>query len=729
MSQTAPEVEARLRPESDQTTETALWEYLHVLVLRRWLILAIFLAVTVQAVVRTNLMRPVFSGTAQLLIERQAPSVIAFKEVSEVNAGWWGEEYFETQYKILQSRALARRVIEDMKLLDDQEFGGPRKAEQIQAMLTATPGESPAMEGAIDAFLGRISVSPVKNSRVVSVSAEAFRPELAARLANRLSALYIEQAQDQRYQTSAEAGQWLGGQVDDQRKKVEAAELALEKVRERQGIVNIEERRTLLNQKLTQLGSSLNELRTERLEKQAVFEQIQRAPRPEEVPEVMRSTIIQASLLELSTLERQEAQLLETYLDQHPEVLKVRAQISQLRGRIRAEAQRVIRGLQSEYKAAVAKEATISQALDATKAELVDIEQRAIPYDTRKRELDAAKNVLSSLLSRHKETDVAQELKATNIRILDAAVIPGGPVRPRKMRDILNGLLLGLGLGVGLAFFLEYLDNTLRTPDDVKRHLGAPLLGVVPEVVDKKAGRVVGVTTGVPGPFSEGYRIVRTALRYSWPDRAPRVLIVTSTAPGEGKTLTSVNLASTLAALDGNVLLIDGDLRKPTAHTILKARKTPGLSDILVGKCEPLEAIQHIKAANLSFLPSGAHAPSPADLMTDEGMRGFLGSLKGLYNWILIDTPPMGAVADALSLASFADGVVVVAGAEMVPRKAVRHTLERIAEIGARTLGIVLNRAQIEKHAYYYGHYYGHYYGDYSHRQPDRPSGKTATIQ
>ena len=197
------------------------------------------------------------------------------------------------------------------------------------------------------------------------------------------------------------------------------------------------------------------------------------------------------------------------------------------------------------------------------------------------------------------------------------------------MRDIPNGILLGLGLGIGLAFFLEYLDNTLRTPDDVKRHLGVPLLGVVPEVVDKKAGRVVGVTTGVPGPFSEGYRIVRTALRYSWPDRAPRVLIVTSTAPGEGKTLTSVNLAATLAALDGNVLLIDCDLRKPTAHTILKARKSPGLSDILVGKCEPLEAIQHIKAANLSFLPSGAHAPSPADLMTDEGDARLPGEPEG----------------------------------------------------------------------------------------------------
>jgi len=718
------------RPEPEQATETALWEYLHVLLRRRWLILAIFVAVTTHAVVRTNLTRPVYRGSAQLLIERQAPSVIAFKEVAEVNAGWWGEEYFETQYKVLQSRVLARRVIEDMKLLDDPEFGGPRKPEEIEALLKAPPGESPVIEGTIDAFLGRVSVSPVKNSRVVSVSAEAFRPELASRVANRLSQLYIDQALEFRYQTSADAGKWLGGQIEDQRKKVEAAEAALEKVREKQGIVNIEERRTLLDQKLNQLGSAQTQLRTERLEKQAVYEQMKKAAQPEDLPEVVRSPLVQAQLMELATLERREAQLLEQYLEKHPQVVKVRGQIEEARGKVRSEAQRVIRGIENEYKAAAAKEASITTALEGTKADLLDLQQRAIPYDTRKRELEAAKSVLGSLLSRHKETDIAQELKNTNIRILDSAVIPRGPVRPQKMRDILNGILLGLGLGIGLAFFLEYLDNTLRTPDDIRRHLGAPLLGVVPELTNKKTGRVVGVTEGLPGPFVEGYRIVRTALRYSWPDRAPRVLTVTSTAPGEGKTLTSVNLAATLAALDGNVLLIDGDLRKPNAHTILRCRKAPGLSDVLVGKCEALQAIQPVKGANCSFLSSGTHAPSPADLMTDEGMRGFLASLRGLYSWIVIDTPPMGAVADALILSSFADGVVVVAGAEMVPRKAVRHTLERIAETGVRTLGIVLNRAQVEKHSYYYGHYYGHYYGDYSHRDKrEREAGKVATIQ
>jgi capsular exopolysaccharide synthesis family protein len=212
--------------------------------------------------------------------------------------------------------------------------------------------------------------------------------------------------------------------------------------------------------------------------------------------------------------------------------------------------------------------------------------------------------------------------------------------------------------------------------------------------------------------FIEGYRIIRTALAYSWSEPGSRIITVTSTAPGEGKTLTAVNLALTLAAQEGRTLLIDADLRKPSAHLLVRGRKSPGLSDVLVGRAKASEAIQpSLRDANLAFLPSGTHAPSPPDLLTNRTMRGLLEGLRKFYDWIIIDTPPVGAVSEPLILAPLTEGVVVVAGAEMVPRKAVLHTLERIHETGARILGIVLNRAQVDKHSYYYSHYYGHYYG------------------
>jgi capsular exopolysaccharide synthesis family protein len=389
----------------------------------------------------------------------------------------------------------------------------------------------------------------------------------------------------------------------------------------------------------------------------------------------------------------------------------------------------VVRAAENDYKAAAAQEASVASALEGAKREALDLGRKSISYDSQKREVDAARQVLDSLLSRAKETDVAAELKSTNIRIVDPAAVPESPVRPRRLRDILLGVLLGLFLAVAAAFFLEYLDNTLKTPDDVRDHLGVPLLGVIPENPDAADGTPPVITTGQQGPFAEGYRVIRTALGYSWAEAEPRILIVTSTSPGEGKTLTAVNLALMLAYTEKKVLLVDADMRKSQAHELVKVRRTPGLSDVLVGKAKPSEVIQqNVNGTSLAFLPAGATVPSPADLLTSRTLPGLLNGLRKFYDWIVIDNPPVGAVAEPLILAPLSDGVIVVAGAEMVPRKAVLHTLERIADTGARIIGLVLNRAQVQKHSHYYAHYYGHYHGRYygkSHqkdaRRHDRP--------
>jgi capsular exopolysaccharide synthesis family protein len=725
---------AAAEPDSGEDGEPGqahLWDYVHVVV-RRWrLVAAVFVAITAHATFKTYMTRPVYQATAQILIDREAPSVLSFKEVAGVNAGVWGDDYFQTQYKVLSSRVLARRVIEAMNLFQDLEFGGPRPEAAVKQALAAPAGESALMEGMIDGLLGRLKVDPVKGSRIVSVGFESFRPDLAAQVANKLSQLYIQQSLEFRYQVSSEAGSWLGTQIDEQRKKVEAADLALQSVKENLGIVNIEERRTLLDQKLRDLGTSLNGLRTSRLQKQALYEQMRSAPRPDELPEVMQNSLVQSLRLELSGLEQKQAQLLERYLEQHPEVVKVRAQIQEIKSKIQAEAQRAIRVTRNEWTALAAQEASVSAALEQAKAEALDLSQRMVPYESRKRELEANKEVLNSLLSRHKETDVAQELKSSNIRILDAAVVPGGPVRPNRRRDITMGMLLGLALGIGLAFFLDYLDSTLKTPDDVRNHLGVPLLGVIPEVKDALPGGLLVTSERGQGPFQEGYRVIRTALSYCWSGQEPRVLLCTSTAPGEGKTLTSLNVALTLAAVDGRVLLIDCDLRKPSAHAVLKLGRSPGLADVLTGKLSLEAALREVPGTTLRVLTSGAKVPSPGDLLTTEAMQGLVGSLRGSYRWIVLDTPPVGAVADALALSSLADGLMVVAGAEMVSRKAVLTTLHRIADTGARVLGVVLNRAQVAKHGYYYSRYYGHYghYGYYGAPEGKDSAGTPTTIQ
>jgi polysaccharide biosynthesis transport protein len=571
--------------EGPRPPEGHLWDYVHVVLRRRTLVVAVFLAVACAAAVRSFLTRPVYQATAQILIERDDPNVLSFKGVTEEKAGGGIDDYYQTQYKLLQSRTLARHVVETSGLLNDAELGGPRTPEQIAALRQSAPGMSPEMEGVVDAFLGRVRVQPVRNSRLVSVSFEAFRPELAATAANALSKAYIQQALDLRSGTSAEAGEWLGTQIAEQRKKVDELTARMRAVEQKDGIVNVEERRQLLDQRLKELGSALNDRKTERLQKEALWGQMRHAPSAEELPEAMRSPMIQSLRISLADQERRRALLLERYMDQHPEVVKIGTEISETKARIRSEAQRVVRSAENDYKAAAAQEGSVAAALEIAKSEALDMSRRSGPYDSQKRELDAALQVLQSLLSRNKETDVAQELKSSNIRIVDAAAVPRGPIRPQKSRDVGFGLLLGAVLSIGLAFFLDYLDNTLKTPDDVRHHLGVPFLGVIPDAgPDRAGGMLVSSKRSRDDPFVEGFRVLRTALEYSWPEATPRVVMVTSTAPGEGKTVTALNLALTLASLDQRVLLIDADLRKPKTHSVLKLKRTPGLTDVLVGR-------------------------------------------------------------------------------------------------------------------------------------------------
>jgi capsular exopolysaccharide synthesis family protein len=448
------------------------------------------------------------------------------------------------------------------------------------------------------------------------------------------------------------------------------------------------------------------------------------AANPQELPEVMRSPLVQSLRIELAGLERQQALLLEKYLEGHPEIIKVRSQIQQTRTKLQAEAQRVIHAAENDYRAAAAQESSVAGALESAKAEISELARRGTEYDVKKRDLDAAKQVLNEVVSRSKQTGITSELKASNMRIVDPATVPSAPFRPNTRREVTVGVLLGLGLGLLLAFSLEFLDNTFRAPGDVARQLGVPLLGVVPESESK--GSNLLVRGGAPGPFGEGYRVLRTALGYSWPDKAPRVLVVTSTIPGEGKTLTSVNLALTLAASKQSVLLIDGDLRKPLAHTVLRRPRTPGLTEVLVGRATPSEAIQQPTGAGIAFLPAGTGAPSPGDLLTSRAFKGILDTLSSAYDWVIIDSSPIGAVADALLLAPLGDGVILIVGAEMAPRKAVRQTIERLRDTGARVLGAVLNRAHLQKNPFDYDDHFGRHYGKYSERES--AAGRVASI-
>ena len=268
--------------DAPQTAESHLWDYVHVLLRRRRMIVAVFAAIVGVAATRSFLTKPVYRATAQLLIERDAPNVLSFQGVTAENKTGTGiDDYYQTQYKLLQSRSLAGRAIAQLNLLNDPEYGGPREKEAIQAILAQPPGQDQTMEETIDRLLGSLTVQPIRNSRLVNVSVSSGRPDLAASATNTLAQLYIRQSLDLRTQTSSEAGQWLGGQIEEQRKKAEEADHRLQELKRQEGLVNVEERRALLDQRLKELGTALNERKTERLQKEALWRQMANAPNPE----------------------------------------------------------------------------------------------------------------------------------------------------------------------------------------------------------------------------------------------------------------------------------------------------------------------------------------------------------------------------------------------------------------------------------------------------------------
>ena len=663
--------------------------YLRILLRYRLMVAVVFASVVALAVLKSHTTRPLYKAEAQLLIDRESPSILTFKGVSDVNERGFADDYYQTQNKLLQSRSLARKVVLEMGLLREPEFAADGAA-----------GDR-AIDSAVNVFLGKLNVQWIRSSRLVAVSFESRSPELAARAANTLASAYIAQTLEARAQTAVEASRWLARQVEDQRAKVGAAEVALQAVREKEGIVNIDERRVLLEQRLRELGSSLTALKSQRVQKEALYRQMRGERDPEELPEALRSKLIESLRIDLARLERDLAERRQRYLEHHPEVVRLRSQIEETRRTIALESARIVRAAEIDYEATAAQEKGVAGALEAAKAEALDLQRRAVQYDSLKREMEAGKEVLNSLMARLKQADVAQALESSNLRLADPATVPRVPIRPRPALDLLIGIVLGGALAVGLAFLRDGLDDTLKTPDDVRLGLPATLLAVIPRAEAGAAGE---------GAKGEGYRLLRAALGHAWRDGGGRAVLVTSTAPGEGKTLTSVQLARALAAAGERALLIDADLRKPQAHEVLGGRRSPGLVEVMAGHAKLEDAVQSLPHGP-AFLGSGGAAP--ADLLTADRIAAVLDAARLAYRWVVLDTPPVGAVADALVMAPGADGVVVVAGAEAVPRAAVRRTLERVSESGGRVLGVVLNRARVDLHSHDYQHHYGHGYGDY----------------
>jgi capsular exopolysaccharide synthesis family protein len=542
---------------------------------------------------------------------------------------------------------------------------------------------------------------------------------MAAVMANAVAKEYIAQNLEYKFLSTMEAAAWFGQQLAQERKKLEDSEQALQRYREQGDAVALEDRQNIVVQRLTDLNAAYTKARTDRFEKEALYNQLRSLQNDrtalDTFPAILSNSFVQQLKSQLADLQREQAQMADRLGEKHPDMIKQTLAIQSTEAKLTGEIAKVVQSVRNEFLSAQAQEGSLAEALNGQKTDALSLNRRGIEYGVLRREAEGNKQMYELLMQRAKETGISGELKTSNIRVVDPAEVPRSPIRPNKPRDLLLGLLGGLLCGIGLALFMEYLDNRVKNPDEIKSFLRLSYLGLVPGLREKDldGGQTLLLTGSVPQNFAEAFRAIRTSVLFSSTKQGSRSVLVTSTQPREGKTLIAANLALALAQMDQRVLLIDGDMRKPRQHEQFNVTQDPGLSSLLVGKAKANDAVRKTSTNNLWLMPAGHNPPNPAELLGSTRFKDLLKALGDNFDWVVIDSPPVIAVTDASVIGHLTTGVVFVIGSEQVARSTVRTAVEQLLGSRATILGAVLNRVNIRRNPYYYAHYYRHEYAGY----------------
>jgi capsular exopolysaccharide synthesis family protein len=614
------------------------------------------------------------------------------------SSSYWQDPkvYYETQQRILTGIELARRVVRRLDLGRVPEFAGDG----------STPAAAPLLTGS---FLARVSVVPVQNSRLVDVSFVSADADFAALAVNTLAEEYVEQNLELRRQNMVASLEWLSQELVKQQKTLEASERAMAQYREDQNALSLEERQNIVVARLNHLNDAVTRAKTNRVAKEALADQVEALGRDvsaETIPAVLQNPFIQAIKTRLADLQREKATLLERYGDKYPDVMKVNASLHDASLQLQAEVAKAIGAIRLEYQSALAEEQTLAAALEAQKGEAMELNRKGVRYTVLEREADSNRQVYEALLLREKELQVMANSRGNNVRLSDRAETPRQPFTPTPRRDLLLAIVAGLALSLGLVFLLDYLDDTVQHPDDVTRKLKIPLLGLTPKVSGD--ARLL-LSPAVSHAFGEAFRSVRTALTFSSGSESTRLVMVTSAQPLEGKTTVACNLSLALAAGGARVLLIDADMRRSGVHRLLAIENGTGLSHVLTGQASLDAAVVTLEHGGVAVLTAGTSPPNPSELLGSGSMNALLAEAKnGRYDWVILDSPPVLAVTDAVVLAPLVSAIAFVIGSGMTRRPHVAGALDMLSAGSTGPLGVVLNRVDFERNKYYYARRYGY---------------------
>src|SRR5919108_500059 len=693
-----------------------LLEYWRILNKRKWLIFGITAACVALGGVRTLMMTPLYSATVRLQIDRNVAKIVEGGNVTPVEGQ--DLEFLKTQYELLQSRTMAERVVSTLKLGEDADLlkpGGISILGALKGLLSSEEnpenqesGKADRERAAAEIVVNNRAVRPLPGSRLVDITYSDPRPSRAQKIASAYADAFIASNLDKRFEANAYAKTFLEDQIRQLKLRLEDSEKVMLDFAEQQQIVVVSEKSSMAEYNLGSANAALGSLVSERIKNEQLWKQVETA-NAINLPQLLSNSAVDGLRAKRNALATEYEEKLETFKPSYPAMVQINNKIKEIDRQLGAEVNAIRESLKAAYDSSLSQEAEMKKKIEDLKMEVLDLQKRSIQYNILKREADTNRSLYDGLLQRYKEVDVAGGAGANNVFVVDRAELPKFPSSPKLSLNLLLSFALGLGAGLGAAYVLERLDDTVRSAEEIERITGLATLGVIPKIGGDNA--VEDEFADPRSALCEAYRSLCTSLQFATENGLPKTLLVTSSGPSEGKSLTALAMARHFATMGLKVLVIDADLRKPSLHSKLGIDNATGLSNYLTGACSPPDAFQRTTTPNLAFMASGPLPPNAADLLGSSRLLSLLSVGQEVFDFIVIDGPPVMGLADAPLLSSAATATVFVVGAGQARSGLVRGALKRLQLARAPLIGTVLTKFDAKDAGYGYGYGYDYGYG------------------